>query len=332
MSSYTLQTTMEESVVLPVSITDRLLRAGNGDAALLYLAILRSHGNADAAALCAALRWQQERFDNAAQALTQLGLIRQMAQQTPAVATPPPQRTQQSENTWTRPEYSNADLIRALERAEFASLSAAVDQALGKKLTTPDQKILLGLYDDLGLGADVIFLLVNFCLERSAKRYGTGHRPTMRQIEQEGYAWARMELLDQERASAYIKKYNRRQEALPRMMRLLGLGDRKPSTSEERYMSAWCEMGFEDAAIELAYDKTILKCKELKWPYMNKILAAWNEKGLHTVKAIEAGDQSVTAQNAQSTGADDAAAQREDLERMEKYLQQLRQQRDEEGT
>ena len=324
MASYTLQTTQEESVVLPVSVTDRLLRAGNGDAALLHLAILRARGSADAAALCAALRWPRERFNAAAQALTQLGLLRKGGETAPAAQ--PPVRTTQSESTWTRPEYSNADLIQALERAEFASLSAAVDQALGKKLTTPDQKILLGLYDDLGLGADVIFLLVNFCLERSAKRYGAGRRPTMRQIEQEGYAWARMELLDQERASNYIKQYNRRQETLPRMMRLLGLGERKPSASEERYMSAWIEMGFEDAAIELAYDKTILKCKELKWPYMNKILAAWNEKGLHTVKAIEAQDQPAPAPAPQ---ADESAAQREDLERMEKYLQQLRQQREE---
>ena len=181
MENYTLQSTQEESVVLSASITDRLLRAGNGDAALLYLSILRAHGSADAAALGTALRWPRSRLDSAAQALAQLGLLRQAAQQAPAQ---PPQRVQQSEAAWSRPEYTNADLIHALERAEFASLSAAVDQALGKKLTTPDQKILLGLYDDLGLSADVIFLLVNFCLERSAKRYGAGRRPTMRQIEQ----------------------------------------------------------------------------------------------------------------------------------------------------
>ncbi len=328
MGSHILQTTQEESVVLPVSVAERLIGAGNGDAALLYLAMLRARGKADAAALRTALRWPQARFDGAAQELAQLKLIQHSQENMPA-AQPP--RTPPVEQAWTRPEYTNADLIHALERTEFASLSTAVDQALGKKLATPDQKILLGLYDDLGLSADVIFLLVNFCLERSAQRYGAGRRPTMRQIEQEGYAWARMELTDQERASNYIKRWHRRQEALPRMMRLLGLGERKPSASEERYMSAWIEMGFEDAAIELAYDKTILKCKELKWPYMNKILAAWHEKGLHTLKAVEAGDQPAAAQAAQSARADDAAAQREDLERMEKYLQQLRQQQETEG-
>ncbi len=319
MPSYLLQTNQEESVVLSASTTDRLLRAGHGDAALLYLAVLRVRGKIDAQILCNTLRWQQERFDGAVQALVQMGLLHQSAQQE---AQPLPLPS--TENTQERPAYTNTDLVRALERAEFQSLSAAVDNALGKKLTTPDQKILLGLYDDLGLSADVIFLLVNFCLERSAQRYGAGRRPTMRQIEQEGYAWARMELLDQEKASEYIKKYHRQQESLPRMMRLLGLRERKLSISEERYLVAWCEMGFEDAAIELAYDKTILKCKELKWPYMNKILMAWHEKGLHTVPAIQAGDQPVVTQtNAQR---DEALADEEDWARMERYLEEMQQQ------
>lgn len=318
MSEYILRGAREDSIVLSAAEADTLLRGGNGDAALLYISFLR--GKTDASRL----GWSRERFDGAARALEAMGLI---ARPKGAESAPPPP-VREVEPARERPEYSNADLIGALESGEFKALSEAVDQALGKKLTTPDQKILLGLYDDLGLGADVIFLLVNFCIERSARRYGAGRRPTMRQIEQEGYAWARMELIDQERASSYIKKYHRQQEALPRMMRLLGLGERKISASEEKYLTAWSDMGFEDAAIELAYDKTILKCKELKWPYMNKILAAWHEKGLHTRKAVEEGDRPAAARNAPR---DENAAQREDLERMEKYLQQLRQEREQGG-
>lgn len=313
MSEYVLRAAQEESVVLTAASADALLRVGNGDAALLYIAFLR--GKTDASRL----GWSRDRFDSAARALEEMGLI---SRPKGAENAAPPVRETAPERE--RPEYTNADLVGALERGEFRALSAAVDHALGKKLTTPDQKILLGLYDDLGLSADVIFLLVNFCIERSAQRFGAGRRPTMRQIEQEGYAWARMELLDQERASAYIKKYNRQREMLPKMMSLLGLGDRKPSASEERYMVAWSDMGFEDAAIELAYDKTILKCKELKWPYMNRILTAWHEKGLHTVQAVREGDRPASAKQP----VNEDAAHREDVERMKKYLQQLQQGRE----
>ena len=93
------------------------------------------------------------------------------------------------------------------------------------------------VYDYLGLPADVIFLLVGHCAERVRRRYGEGRRPGMKQIEKEGYAWARMGIDSQEAAAAYLRTYARRQEDLPRYMRALGLGDRAPAPSEEKYSS-----------------------------------------------------------------------------------------------
>ena len=200
-----------------------------------------------------------------------------------------------------------------------------MEDKLGKKLTTPDLASLLGLYDQLGLPSDVIFLLVGFCVERTVMQYGEGRRPTMRQIEKEGYVWARLGLMDQESASAYINKYLRSREALPRLMALLRLGDRRPSPSEERYLISWNEMGFDSEVIESAYDKTILKCKELKWAYMNKILCSWHQKGLHTLGEINSGDRPAPRREAvpQPPRPADRDA-RDEMARMEKYLQQLR--------
>jgi hypothetical protein len=45
--------------------------------------------------------------------------------------------------------------------------------------------------------------------------------------------------------------------------------------------------GFGPEAVALAYDKTVMKCHELKWPYCNGILKRWHEKDLHTVEEIE---------------------------------------------
>ena len=41
--------------------------------------------------------------------------------------------------------------------------------------------------------------------------------------------------MTQESAAAYIRDCQCRREALPELMRLLGLGDRQPGPSEERY-------------------------------------------------------------------------------------------------
>lgn len=230
-----------------------------------------------------------------------------------------------------RPEYTRADMACALEGAEFATLVAAVEEKLGKKLTTPDVAILLGLYDYLGLPPDVIYLLVGFCMERLAQQYGPGRRPTLRQIEKEGYLWARLGLMSQETAAAHIRKYHHQREVLPRLMTLLRLGDRPAAPSEEKFLLSWNEMGFEDAAIELAYDKTILKCKELKWAYMNKILLSWHQKGLHTVQAIQERDcpRRAGARKTPSPLQETAETVREDMARMDKYLQELRRQREE---
>ena len=147
----------------------------------------------------------------------------------------------------------------------------------------------------------------------------------MRQIEKEGYTWARLGLMTQESAAVYIRKYQRSRQALPRMMRLLRLGDRPPAPSEEKYLLAWEGMGFADEVIERAYDKTMLKCKELKWPYMNKILCSWHEKGLHTLEAVNAGDR---PGRPAASRRDAEQSAREDMARMEKYLEQLRREKE----
>lgn len=320
-SEYILHLPEEESIILSGPAAKRLIRSGDGDAALLYIAVLKNRGSADDEKVRAQLGWDPDKFRRALHALSQQGLVALPGTAGQRPAPPPPAPSPAAD---ARPEYTRADMARALEGAEFASLTGAVEEKLGKKLTTPDLAILLGLYDQLGLPADVIFLLVGFCGERTVHRYGPGRKPTLRQIEKEGYTWARLGLMTQESAAAYIRKYQHSREALPRMMRLLRLGDRAPSPSEEKYLMSWEGMGFDDASIELAYDKTVVKCKELKWAYMNKILLSWHEKGLHTLAQIQSGDRP-GGRKPPASRPDAGQAAREDIARMEKYLQRLRQ-------
>ena len=92
--------------------------------------------------------------------------------------------------------YTADDLTDLLTGdAGFRMLVPQTEEKLGKRLKTADLQILAGLYDDLGLPADVIYLLVCHCVARSEERYGPGRRPTLRQIEKEGYHWAQQGLL-----------------------------------------------------------------------------------------------------------------------------------------
>ena len=282
--------TADESVTLTAQTVKRLLDRGDGDAALLYLALLRHHGTVQPRSLAGELRWEKSRIEAAEQALRDLRLLAPAAEEIPEPAD-------------EKPSYQRDDIARRLESSEeFRLLTAEVEKKLGKRLTTPDVGVLLGLNDYLGLPADVIYLLVNHCITRSEERYGPGRRPTLRQIEKEGYYWARQGLFDQDSAAHYLKTWRDRQQGQSAYMQVLGLGQRRPVASEEKYISAWQEMGFPPETVALAYDKTVLKCHELKWPYCNGILKRWHEAGLHTPEEIERADKPPAKQPTQSAG------------------------------
>ena len=289
----------QPNIVLPAQQADRLIGRGDGDAALLYLCLLRADRGVTAQELQRKLKWSQLRLHAAETALQELGLIDRPPEQKP------PEPAQE------RPAYTADDLTDLLTGdAGFRMLVPQTEEKLGKRLKTADLQILAGLYDDLGLPADVIYLLVCHCVARSEERYGPGRRPTLRQIEKEGYHWAQRGLFDQESASRYLRDWNVRRSAMSRYMQVLGLGDRRPVESEERYITDWMDKGFPPETVALAYDKTVFYKKELNWRYLNGILRRWHENGWHTEEEVRQGDSRKPSRR----------EEKKDDSRMEKYM------------
>ena len=289
----------QPNIVLPAQQADRLIGRGDGDAALLYLCLLRADRGVTAQELQRRLKWSQLRLHAAETALQELGLIDRPPEQKP------PEPAQE------RPVYTADDLTDLLTGdAGFRMLVPQTEEKLGKRLKTADLQILAGLYDDLGLPADVIYLLVCHCVTRSEERYGPGRRPTLRQIEKEGYHWAQRGLFDQESASRYLRDWNVRRSAMSRYMQVLGLGDRRPVESEERYIADWMDKGFPPETVALAYDKTVFYKKELNWRYLNGILRRWHENGWHTEEEVRQSDSRKPSRREET----------KDDSRMEKYM------------
>lgn len=289
----------QPNIVLPAQQADRLIGRGDGDAALLYLCLLRADRGVTAQELQRRLKWSQLRLHAAETALQELGLIDRPPEQKP------PEPAQE------RPVYTADDLTDLLTGdVGFRMLVPQTEEKLGKRLKTADLQILAGLYDDLGLPADVIYLLVCHCVARSEERYGPGRRPTLRQIEKEGYHWAQRGLFDQESASRYLRDWNVRRSAMSRYMQVLGLGDRRPVESEERYITDWMDKGFPPETVALAYDKTVFYKKELNWRYLNGILRRWHENGWHTEEEVRQSDSRKPSRR----------EEKKDDSRMEKYM------------
>lgn len=275
MAEYILQLAKQENLTISAQAADKLIASGDGDAALLYLLLLRHRGRIGSDAVMKTLRFSPERQLRAEQALNSLGLLGEKK-----AAAPEPAEE--------KPDYSQLEIAERMEGDEtFRLLRGEVEKLLGRRLTTADTATLLGLYDFLSLPADVIYQLVCHCVERSERAYGEGRRPTLRQIEKEGYLWHRRGIDSIPRANTYLKNYHIRQGEIPRYMRVLQLGDRLPSPSEEQYISGWMEMGFSPEMVAIAYDRTILRCHELKWGYLNGILKKWHEKGFRTLESIQ---------------------------------------------
>ena len=290
----------EKSVVLRADQIDRLLGRGDGDAAMLYLCLLRNDGAIEPQRLMQSLRFSELRLRAAETALQELGLIDR------------PVRPQPQEPAQEPVAYTTEEVRRALEEdGEFRMLTDQTQNLLGKRLNTTDLKSLMNLYSAVGLPADVIFLLVSHCVDRTERRYGPGRRPTIHQIEKEGYYWAQQGLFDQESAAAYLREYKARQSKLAAYMQVLRLGDRRPIPAEEKYITGWMNMGFPPETVAIAYEKTILKKQELNWRYLNGILRRWHEENRHTPEQA--------ADEGRSRGKQPAPTQQQNTA-VEKYL------------
>ena len=114
--------TADESVTLTAQTVKRLLDRGDGDAALLYLALLRHHGTVQPRSLAGELRWEKSRIEAAEQALRDLRLLAPAAEEIPEPAD-------------EKPSYQRDDIARRLESSEeFRLLTAEVEKKLGKRL------------------------------------------------------------------------------------------------------------------------------------------------------------------------------------------------------
>ena len=304
-------------ITLSASTADKLIRVGSGDAALLYLYILKTKGQGSSVQAAQALGKNRGEIADAMAVLSRLGLINCLNPQDGAPAgggnadgTP----TDGSSAGGSHADGSHADGSHADGGLEFSDIKkppgdqprqyTAVEisqekeknpdfsvlieetqRSLGKLLSGDELERLLGIYDGLRLPTEVILLLITHCIHESRAKSG-GRMPSMRYVEKAAYTWEREGIFTLERAEEYLKALEVRKSARGKIKTALKIFDREFSESEKRYVDEWISMGFESGAVEIAYDITIFQTNKLAWNYINKIMQSWHEAGLHTVEQI----------------------------------------------
>ena len=295
----------EEKTLLTAGEADKLLASADGTAALLYLHILRAGGFSltDAARV---LRRSEPDIALAAETLRRLGLM-------PKAQQPLPEET--------LPQLTVHDLkdIAAKDSA-FQGLVAEAEKALGRVLSDNDLRVLFGIYDHLGLPADVILLLLNHCIDEYQARSGPGRMPTMRYIEKEAWYWAGQEIVNLDAAEAHLARCRARREAAEQAKEVLQIRGRSLTVSEQKYLDSWLELGFGPEALSIAYDRTVLRTGKLTWKYMDTILKSWSDKQLFTPEEIEAGDPAKRSRSAAAAPASNT----DKIRQMEKWVDRMK--------
>ena len=266
-----------ETVMIAGQTIDKLLRAGDGDAALLYLYMLKMDEPITPEKAAAALNKGPGWVASAMAMLSRLGLIRSDAgivESHPTPATEEPRR------------YTVDEIKKEIDNgSDFSALIDEAQRSLG--ILSPDGlERLFGIYNDLHMPAEVVMLLITHCIVES-RRKGSGRLPSMRYIEKAAYTWEREGIFTLERAEEYLKTHEARRSAQGEIKAALQIkSDRELTDSEKYYVNEWITMGFEADAVEIAYDRTVLKAGKPAIRYTDAIMKSWHSKGLHTAQEI----------------------------------------------
>ena len=302
---------MDPNIVLSKQDIEKLIAAHDGDMALLYLySRCRGVSGEDAARdLCmtaAAVEAAEEK-------LLRLGLTLDRAG-TAAVATPAAPEPKKGrvilEPAEERPSYSSDDIAKRAEEDEaFQTVIYEAQQVMGRMLNSNDMKILFGMYDYLGLPAEVIMVLMNYCVQRYEDRKSR---------------WVKDGITSLDEADAYIARKKELDSRLRQASEVLDIRDRDLTETETNYLRTWMEMGFDLEMLREAYDRTVTNTGKRAWGYMNSILESWRDKGIFSRKDIREKDRPSARKAKPARTGGEQKSKKDNLEKIMKKLDRER--------
>ena len=178
----------------------------------------------------------------------------------------------------TKPVYTANEIYSCAEKSmELKEMFAISEKILGKHLSSTDINVIYSLYDYYRLPADVIPMLLMYCVKIGKK--------SMRQIEKEAQVWVDKGIDTLERTEKYIAMMEKYSSKAHKLKKALGIYDRNFTPTEEKYIKIWFEqMNLSVELISFAYDIAVVNSGKINFKYMNSILEDWYKNGIKTPK------------------------------------------------
>ena len=171
--------------------------------------------------------------------------------------------------------------IRELKQnEEIIQILYIAEQYLGKTLSPTESQKLLFFYDGLGLSADLIEYLLEYCVSHNHK--------SIRYIEKVAIAWAEEAITTVEQAKRSNSRYNKEYFTI---LKALGITNRNPVETEITLMDTWLKTYcFSMEIIQEACNRTVLQTGQASFQYTDKILEGWKKKEVKTLDDIRSLD------------------------------------------
>lgn len=181
--------------------------------------------------------------------------------------------------------YDSETLSEAVEKDnEFRSVCDTIGEQMGKLLNKNDYNSLYYLYDYVGLPADLICGITEYCTQQ--KKFSMQYMlKTALGMYDDG-------IDSYEKLENHLSKREKAKTSIGKLRKLCGMGERQLSKKETEFVERWFlqwDMPFE--LISLAYEKTVDSTGKLNFSYMNSILKSWYNSGYKTEEDIKIGDK-----------------------------------------
>lgn len=300
---------------VPDSAVDKGLKLASGKAVKVLMYIMRFKSDEG---ICDYLGISKEDEEDALSYWEQLGLLTQNDASAPAekeTISPPsadkqsPAMTQASAKTpAVKPQaavkppsavklHTAADITKRInESEEIRDLFDMVEASLARPLTFNDHSTLIWIHDYLGMCPEVLIMLVNYCI-------GIG-KANMRYIERIALSWADEGIDTGKKADEKILALQRSRSLIGQYMSAMRI-NRALTKKEDTCMKKWAAAEVSAELLMNAYDRTVNNTGSVSFPYMDKILSDWIEKGIKT--SAEADDYSGRSAPAAKQRSENAA-------------------------
>ncbi len=169
---------------------------------------------------------------------------------------------------------------RGLESPEIAFLLNEAQQKFGRMLKQSESSVLVWIYDDLGLDASIILMILQHAVQ--------AEKVNISYIERVARDWAENGVDTIAAAEQRIVELNNSRSAWNKMRRAFGLDSRSPSETESK-LAVLCiiEWKMSDELLKKAYDACVDSLGKYNVRYIKKVLTEWHKQGITTVKELE---------------------------------------------